>query len=64
MLDSGFMPLVIWKSDNNFYGCRCAIATREKTTIFYSRIIVLFILHTLLKAIICCLQLNTQGLFR
>jgi hypothetical protein len=20
MIDSGFMPLVIWKSDNNFYG--------------------------------------------
>jgi hypothetical protein len=35
----------------------------EKTTIFCSRIIVLFTLHTLLKAIICCLQLNTQGLF-
>jgi hypothetical protein len=43
--------------------CRCAIATREKTTIFYSRIIVLLILHTLLNAIICCLQLNTQRLF-
>jgi hypothetical protein len=63
MLDSGFMPLLIWESDNNFYGCRCAVATREKTTIFCSRIIVLFILHTLLNAIIYCLQLNTQRLF-
>jgi hypothetical protein len=58
MLDSGFMPVVIWESDNNFYGCRCVVATREKTTILYSRIIVLFTLHSLLKAIICCLQLN------
>jgi hypothetical protein len=63
MLDSGFMPLLIWKSDNNFEGCRCDVATREKTTIFYSRTFVLFTLHTLLKAIICYLQLNTQGLF-
>jgi hypothetical protein len=63
MLDSGFMPLVIWESDNNFYGCRYVVPTREKTTIFCSRIIVLFTLHTLLKAIICYLQLNTQRLF-
>jgi hypothetical protein len=63
MLDSGFMPLVIWESDNNFSGRRCVVATREKTTIFCSRIIVLFILHTFLKAIICCLQLNIQRLF-
>jgi hypothetical protein len=45
-------------------GHHCAIATREKTTILCSRIFVLFTLHTLLKAIICCLQLNTQRLFR
>jgi hypothetical protein len=63
MLDSGFMPLVIWESDNNFLGCRCAVSTIEKTTIFCSRIIVLFTLHTLLNLIICCLQLNNQGLF-
>jgi hypothetical protein len=62
MLDSGFMPLVIWESENNFYGCRCAIATREKTIILCSRTFVLFTLQTLLKAIICCLQLNTQRL--
>jgi hypothetical protein len=55
MLDSGFMPLVIWESDNNFQGCRYAVAAREKTTILCSRIFVLFTLHTLLKAIICCL---------
>ena len=60
MLDSGFMPLVIWESDNNFEGCRCAVATREKTTMLYLRIILLFTLHTLLNAIICCLQLNNE----
>jgi hypothetical protein len=63
MLDSGFMPLVIWESDNNFLDLRCAIATREKTTILCPRIIVLFTLHTLLNAIIHFLQLNTQRLF-
>jgi hypothetical protein len=62
MLDSGFMPLVIWESDNNFSGCRCDVTTREKTTILCSRIFVMFTLHSLLKAIICCLQLNTQWL--
>jgi hypothetical protein len=30
--------------------------------IFCSRTFVLFTLHTLLKAIICCLQINTQRL--
>jgi hypothetical protein len=55
MLDSGFMPLVIWGSDRNLKGYRCAIATREKTTILCSRTFVLFTLRTLLKAIICCL---------
>jgi hypothetical protein len=62
MLDSGFMPLVTWGSDNNLLNCRCLVATREKTTILCSMTFVLFILHTLLKAIICCLQLNTQQL--
>jgi len=28
--------------------------------VFYPRIIPLFTLHTLLNAIICCLQLNTE----
>ena len=61
MLDSGIMPLEIWESDNNSYGCRCVVATREKTTMLYPRIILLFTLHILLKAIIFCLQLNTQS---
>jgi hypothetical protein len=62
MLDSGFIPLVIWGSDRNLYGYRCVVATREKTTILCSRIFVLFTLHTFLKAVICCLQFNTQQL--
>ena len=61
MLDSGFMPLVSKGSDRNIFGCRCAVATREKTIILCPREIVLFTLHTLLNAIICCLQLNTGG---
>jgi hypothetical protein len=39
-----------------------SIATREKTTFLYSRTFALFTLHTLLKAIICCSQLNIQWL--
>jgi hypothetical protein len=62
MLDSGFMPLVIWGSDRNLKGCRCVVATREKTSILCSRTFVSFTLHTLLKVIICCLQLNTKRL--
>jgi hypothetical protein len=49
----GFMPLVI---------CRCAVATREKTTFLCPRIFALFTLRTLLNAIICCSQLNTRWL--
>jgi hypothetical protein len=62
MLDSGFMPPVIRGSDRNLYGYRRDVATREKTTILCSRTFVLFTSHTLLKVIICCLQLNTQWL--
>ena len=35
MLDSGFMPLVSKGSDRNLFGCRCAIATREKTMVLF-----------------------------
>jgi hypothetical protein len=38
----------------------CVVATREKTTFLYSRIFALFTLRTLLNAVICCSQLNTQ----
>ena len=46
-------------SDTNPYGCRCAVATREKTAMLSLRTFVLFTLHALLNAIIRCLQLNT-----
>jgi hypothetical protein len=37
---------------------------QEKTTFLSLRIFALFILRTLLNAIICCSQLNTQGVLR
>src|SRR3954469_6538073 len=48
-------------SDRNTYGYRCANANSEKTAMFYLRIVLLFTLHTLLNAIVRCLQLNTGG---
>jgi hypothetical protein len=57
----GFMPLVIWGSDRNLQGCRCVVATREKTTFLCPRIFALFTLRTLLNAVIHCSQVNTQG---
>ena len=59
MLDSGFMPLVSKGSDNNLFDCRCAVATRERSLVHGT--CGLFTLHTLLKAVVCCLQLNTGG---
>jgi hypothetical protein len=64
MLDSGFMHLVIWGIDRNLQGCRCDVASREKTTILCSRTFALFTLRTLLNAVICCLQLNTQRVLK
>jgi hypothetical protein len=61
----GFDTLIYRKYYNTppiLVGHQCVVATREKTTILCSRTFVLFTLHTLLKAIICCLQLNTQWL--
>jgi hypothetical protein len=52
---------LIWGSDRNLKGCRCAVATREKTTFLCPRTYDLFTLHTLLNAVICCSQLNTHG---
>src|SRR4051794_16470235 len=48
-------------SDRNSYGYGYVVATREKTAMFYLRIVLLFTLHTLLIEIVCCLQLNTGG---
>ena len=37
MLDSGFMsPLLLRLSDRNMHGGGCAVATRDKTTVFLS----------------------------
>src|SRR3954447_25789223 len=49
------------ESNRNPYGYRCVVATREKTAMFYLRIVLLFTLHTFLIAIVRCLQLNTGG---
>src|SRR3954469_502296 len=50
-----------WEVTSNPYGYRCVVATWEKTAMLSIRIIVLFTLHTLLTAIICCLQLIRKG---
>jgi hypothetical protein len=60
----GLCLYLIWGSDRNLWGCRCVVATREKTTFLYPRTFALFTLRTLLNEIICCLQLNTQGVLR
>jgi hypothetical protein len=52
---------LIWGSDRNLKGYRCAVATRGKTSFICSRVYALFTLHTLLNAIIYCSQLNTCG---
>ena len=51
---------LIWGGDSYLLGCRCTVATRDKTVVLCLRIIVLLTLHALLNAIICCLQLNTE----
>ena len=51
---------LIWDSDRKFKGCGCAVATRGKTAMLCLRIFVLFTLCTILNAIVCCLQLNTE----
>ena len=60
MLDRGFGLHFIWGSDNNLCGCGCAVATRDKTVMLGLRMLVLLTLHTLLNALVCCLQLNTE----
>ena len=58
MLDSGFMPLVSKGSDNNLFGCRCVVATREKTTVLVHGTCGMFTLHTFLKVVVCYLILE------
>ena len=59
MLDSRFMPLVIWVRATETPKV-VDVATRDKTTMLYLRVILLFTLQALLNAIVCCLQLNTE----
>ena len=56
MLDSGFMPLVIWAKVLDVL-----LLLGRKQQSFVHRTIVLFTLHAIRKVIICCLQLNTGG---
>jgi hypothetical protein len=62
MLDSWVHASSNLGSDRNLSGCRCAIAAREKTTFLCPRTFALFILRTLLNAVIRCSQLNTRWL--
>ena len=61
MLDSGFMPLVIWGGDRISKVLDVRLLLGRKRQSFVHRAIVLFTLHTLLNAIIYFLQLNTGG---
>ena len=70
MLDSGFMPpFHLRPSDRNVHGGGCAVATREKTTVFSSTdedyflhyVLFLMQLSVAHKVITSLLQLNTKG---
>ena len=62
MLDSGFMPLFnpreVTKSSKVV---DVLLLLGRKQQSFVHRTIILFTLHAVRKAIICCLQLNTGG---
>ena len=59
MLDSGFMPLVIWGSVSKVLDVLLLLGRKQQS--FVHRTIILFTLHAMRNAIICCLQLNTGG---
>ena len=61
MLDSRFMPLVIWEVTEISKVLDVLLLLGRKQQSFVHRTIVLFTLHAVHKAIICCLQLNTGG---
>ena len=61
MLDSGFMPLVIWEVTEISKVLDVMLLLGRKKQSFVHRTIILFTLHAVRKAIICCLQLNTGG---
>ena len=60
MLDSGFMPpFRLCSSDKNVTGEDVLLPLGRKQRCECPRAQALLTLHTLLNAIICCLQLNT-----
>ena len=61
MLDSGFMPLVIWEVIEISKVLDVLLLLGRKQKSFVHSTIVLFTLHAVRKAIICCLQLNNGG---
>ena len=61
MLDSGFMPLVIWEVTEISKVLDVLLLLGRKQQSFVHRTIVLFTLHAIRNAIIYCLQLNTRG---
>ena len=61
MLDSGFMPLVIWEVTKISKVLDVLLLLGRKQQSFVHRTIILFTLHAIRKAIICWLQLNTGG---
>ena len=61
MLNSGFMPLVSKGSDNNLFAVDVLLPLGRKQQSLVHGTCGLFTLHTLLKAVVCCLQLNTGG---
>ena len=61
MLDSGFMPLVIMEVTEISKVLDVLFLLGTKQQSFVHRKIILFTLHAIHKAIICCLQLNTGG---
>ena len=62
MLDSGFMPLFNLREVTEISKVLdVLLLLGRKQQSFVHRTIVLFTLHAVRKAIICCLQLNTGG---
>ena len=61
MLDSGFMPLVSKGSDKISSVVDVLLLLGRKQRSLVHGTCGMFTLHTLLKAVVCCLQLNTGG---
>ena len=61
MLDSGFMPLVSKGSDKKSSVVDVLFLLGRKQRSLVHGTCGLFTLHTFLKAVVCCWQLNTGG---